>query len=97
MRRPLATTAGKVMCFREVYIAPVALIGNQVVSTQKGTTSQIRSAIHSNFAVKVLLISRMTDSSLASICWRQFSIERGGGGEFPEEESPGELELESEV
>ena len=43
----------------------------------------IRSIILSSLAVKVEFISRMADSSLASICWRQFSIERGGGGEFP--------------
>ena len=42
----------------------------------------IRSAILSSLAVKAVFISR-TDSSLASICWRQFSTERGGGGGPP--------------
>jgi len=44
----------------------------------------IRSAILSSLAVKVVFILRMADSSLASICWRQFSVERGGGGELPD-------------
>src|SRR5437762_7045428 len=43
----------------------------------------IRSAILSSLAVKVVFISRMADSSLASICWREFSIERGGRGALP--------------
>ena len=43
----------------------------------------IRSVIFSSLTVKVVFISRMVDSSLVSICWRRFSIERGRRGGFP--------------
>ena len=51
----------------------------------------------SSLAVKVMFISRMTDSSLIFICWRQFSIERGEEGELRAEIEVLEEEIDERI